>query len=106
LDDAPFVSEEVFGPIRSILKYTDLEDAIRRANNTRYGLGASVWGKDPGTLHRVAQQLKAGTVWVNQHAVIQGDIPFGGHKWSGLGVQFGHQGLEGFCNTRVVAIKP
>ena len=105
-DDAPFVSEEVFGPIRSILKYTDLEDAIRRANNTRYGLGASVWGEDLGTLHHVAQQLKAGTVWVNQHAVIQGDIPFGGHKWSGLGVQFGHQGLEGFCNTQVIAIKP
>jgi len=59
-DDAPFVSEEVFGPIRSILKYTAVEDAIRRANKKRYGLGASVWGEDLATPYQVAQQLKAG----------------------------------------------
>jgi acyl-CoA reductase-like NAD-dependent aldehyde dehydrogenase len=104
-DNAPFVSEEVFGPIRSILRYTDVEDAIRRANNTPYGLGASVWGEDSVMLQHVAQQLNAGTVWINQHSALRGDIPFGGHKSSGLGVQFGNQGLASYCDIQVVATK-
>jgi acyl-CoA reductase-like NAD-dependent aldehyde dehydrogenase len=105
LDDATFVLNEVFGPIRSIMKYSDLDEAIRRANDTPYGLGASVWGEDPELLRSTAERMNAGTVWINQHAVVAPDVPFCGHKESGLGVQFGLQGLQSYCNVQVIAEK-
>jgi len=104
-NDASFVLSEVFGPIRSIMKYTNLDDAIRLANGTPYGLGASVWGEDPELLRSTAERMNAGTVWINQHAVVSPDVPFCGHKESGLGVQFGREGLESYCNIRVIATK-
>jgi acyl-CoA reductase-like NAD-dependent aldehyde dehydrogenase len=104
-DDASFVLNEVFGPIRSIMKYTDLDDAVRRANGTPYGLGASVWGEDAELLRSTAKRLNAGTVWINQHAVVSPDVPFTGHKESGLGVQFGLEGLESYCTIQVIATK-
>jgi acyl-CoA reductase-like NAD-dependent aldehyde dehydrogenase len=104
-DDARFVKEEVFGPIRSLLKYKDLEDAIRRANATPYGLGASVWGEDPKQLDTVARRLEAGTVWINQHLNLHPTLPFGGFKESGFGVEFGREGLQAFCNIQIIARK-
>jgi len=104
-DDATFVTQEVFGPIRSVFKYKDLDEAIRRANNTSYGLGASVWGTDPEKLHRVALQLEAGTVWINQHAVRNPMVPASAYKRSGLGVEFGQEGLEAYCQLQVIATK-
>lgn len=104
-DDESFVKEEVFGPIRSIFKYSSLDEAIQRANGTVYGLGASVWGKDPATLNVVARRLEAGTVWINQHSVVSPDYPYGGHKDSGLGIQWGIEGLKAFCNIQVIAEK-
>src|SRR5260221_4409296 len=68
-DDASFVTQEVFVPIRSIFKYNNLDEAIRRANNTSYGLGASVWGSDPIQLLAVVCQLEAVTLWINQHSI-------------------------------------
>ncbi len=100
---ASFVAREVFGPIRSILKYRHVEEAVQRANDTPYGLGASVWGKDPDTLRNVAEQLNAGTVWINQHAAVSPEVPFGGHKESGVGVQWGLEGLRSYCNIQVIA---
>lgn len=102
-EDLPFVTKEVFGPIRSIFRYSDLDDAIKRANATPYGLGASVWGKNAEQLHFVADRLDAGTVWINQHANLIGDYPFSGHKQSGLGAEFGIEGLKAYCNVRVIA---
>ncbi|MGY2401840.1 aldehyde dehydrogenase family protein [Pseudomonas sp. SDO5271_S396] len=104
-DDAPFVREEVFGPIRPIMKYSDLDDVIARANDTPYGLGASVWGSDREQLAQVASRLNAGTVWVNQHAALAPDVPFGGHKESGFGVEFGVEGLKSYCNLKVIAAR-
>ena len=104
-DDASFVKKEVFGPIRSVMKYTDLDDVIRRANDTSYGLGSSVWGTDTKQLVEVASQLKSGTVWINQHASLAGDLPFGGHKESGFGVEFGIEGLKSYCSVQVIATK-
>jgi acyl-CoA reductase-like NAD-dependent aldehyde dehydrogenase len=101
-DDAPYVRKEVFGPIRSILKYQTVDEALFRANDSEYGLGASVWGKDPEKLHAVAQRLEAGTVWINQHANLHADLPFGGHKFSGVGVQWGEEGLKAYCNAQVI----
>jgi acyl-CoA reductase-like NAD-dependent aldehyde dehydrogenase len=102
-DGANFVTQEVFGPIRSIFRYKDLDEAIRRANNTSYGLGASVCGSDPVQLRSVASQLEAGTVWINQHAIRNPSVPASAYKDSGLGVEFGQEGLEEFCNLQVIA---
>jgi acyl-CoA reductase-like NAD-dependent aldehyde dehydrogenase len=104
-DGAGFVTQEVFGPIRSIFRYKDLDEAIRRANNTSYGLGASVWGSDPVQLRAVASQLDAGTVWINQHAIRHPFVPASAYKESGLGVEFGLEGLQSFCNLQVIAAK-
>jgi acyl-CoA reductase-like NAD-dependent aldehyde dehydrogenase len=103
--DAPYVSQENFGPLRSIIKYRTVEEAIQKANDTPYGLGASVWGRDPATLDAVARQLEAGTVWINQHINPNPDVPFTGHKTSGLGVQFGPEGLRDFCNLQIIAMR-
>ncbi len=104
-DGASFVTQEVFGPIRSIFRYKNLDEAIRRANNTSYGLGASVWGSDPVQLRTVASQLEAGTVWINQHAIRNPFVPASAYKESGLGVEFGQEGLEAFCNIQVISAK-
>ena len=74
-EDANFVTHEIFGPIRSVFKYKTVDEAIRRANNTSYGLGASVWGKNSDELQRVARQIEAGTVWINQHAIRNPFVP-------------------------------
>ena len=103
--DAHYVSQENFGPLRSIIKYRTVEEAIQKANDTPYGLGASVWGRDPATLDAVARQLEAGTVWINQHINPHPDVPFTGHKTSGLGVQFGPEGLREFCNLQIIATR-
>jgi acyl-CoA reductase-like NAD-dependent aldehyde dehydrogenase len=104
-DDAEFVKNEVFGPIRSMFKYKDVEEAIRRANASPYGLGASVWGGKPEQLDTVARRLEAGTVWINQHLNPHPDLPFGGFKESGFGVEFGREGLQAFCNIQIIARK-
>jgi acyl-CoA reductase-like NAD-dependent aldehyde dehydrogenase len=103
-DSARVVREEQFGPIVPVLKYSDVNDAIRRANDTTYGLGATVWGKDVARASEVAMQLEAGTVWVNKHLELPLEVPFGGAKQSGLGVEKGQEGLEEFTQTRVVNI--
>ena len=104
-EDASFVAQEIFGPIRSVFKYKTVEEAIRRANNTSYGLGASVWGKRSEELQRVAGQLEAGTVWINQHLVRNPFVPATAYKNSGIGVELGEEGLEEFCNVQVIAAK-
>jgi acyl-CoA reductase-like NAD-dependent aldehyde dehydrogenase len=99
------VDEEPFGPILPILTYTDLDDAIERANSTSYGLGASVWTSDPDGALPVAERLEAGSVWINQHPVVTASVPFGGIKQSGLGVEGSRYGILAYTNIRVVSIK-
>jgi acyl-CoA reductase-like NAD-dependent aldehyde dehydrogenase len=101
-EDASYVAQEVFGPIRSVFKYKTVDEAIRRANNTSYGLGASVWGKNPGELQRVARQLEAGTVWINQHLVRNPFVPASAYKNSGIGVELGEEGILEFCHIQVI----
>ena len=102
---ADFVRNEVFGPLRSVLKYKDLDEAIQIANGTEYGLGASVWGKDPEALLAAAKRLQAGTVWINRHSRLDPSVPYAGHKHSGIGVEFGPEGLEQYCYVQVIAEK-
>jgi len=101
-EDASYVAQEIFGPIRSIFKYKTVDEAIRRANNTSYGLGASVWGKNSDELQRVARQLEAGTVWINQHLVRNPLVPASAYKNSGIGVELGEEGVLEFCQLQVI----
>ncbi len=101
-DGTRLVDEEQFGPVLPIVRYTDVDDAILRANGLEYGLDASVWGSDPKETSRVAARLEAGTVWVNKHAEIAPHVPFGGIKCSGLGVEFGEEGLAAYTSIKVI----
>lgn len=103
-DDFRLVQEEQFGPVLPILKYTDIDEAIERANASELGLGGSVWSANIEQAAVVAQQLECGTAWVNSHANIQPHIPFGGVKASGLGVEFGIPGMEAYTNIHSVII--
>jgi acyl-CoA reductase-like NAD-dependent aldehyde dehydrogenase len=97
-DDAPFVDKEVFGPIRSILKYRTVEEAVARANRSSYDLGASVWGRDVKQLRAISSQLEAKAIWINQHAFIGNDSDFDGGKGFGLGVTYGREDLLDYCD--------
>ena len=103
-DDARLVREEQFGPVLPVLKFTDVEDAIARANSTEYGLGASVWSTNSERALAVAQQLGSGTVWVNKHLDVPPEGPFGGAKQSGFGCEMGQEGLEQFTQTQIISI--
>ena len=101
-DGVRLVDEEQFGPVLPIITYTDLDDAIQRANGTDFGLDASVWGTDRKETARVAALLEAGTVYENKHADIAPHIPFGGIKCSGFGVEFGEEGLAAYTSIKVI----
>jgi acyl-CoA reductase-like NAD-dependent aldehyde dehydrogenase len=98
------VDEEQFGPVLPIMRYQDVEEAVRLANATTYGLGGSVWSSDPERAAGIARRLDAGTVWINSHMVPSLVAPFGGVKWSGLGVENGTWGLHGFTELQTVNV--
>ena len=101
-DGAAVVDEEQFGPVLPVIRYSDVDDAVRRANGTEQGLGASVWGADADAAAEIAQRLDAGTVWINQHGGVDPQIPFGGTKASGYGLEFGVEGLKAMAATKVI----
>lgn len=101
-DGTRLVDEEQFGPALPIIRYRDVDDAIARANGTEYGLDASVWSQDREAAARVAERLEAGTVYINKHAEIAPHVPFGGIKCSGLGVEFGEEGLQAYTNIKII----
>jgi acyl-CoA reductase-like NAD-dependent aldehyde dehydrogenase len=96
------VDEEQFGPVLPILTYRSLDEAVDRANDTPFGLCGSVWGTDIARATTVAQRLECGTAYVNDHLSLGPDIPFGGAKMSGIGVENGHWGLDEFTQFQVV----
>jgi acyl-CoA reductase-like NAD-dependent aldehyde dehydrogenase len=96
------VREEPFGPILPVLKWKDETDVIRRANDTQYGLGASVWGADPEAVQRIGAQLEAGTVWLNEIHQYSPAQAFGGHKQSGIGCENSLHGLMEYTNWHTI----
>lgn len=103
-DGCRLVDEEPFGPILPIIRFTDVEDAIVRANQSSNGLGGSVWSGDVEKATALASRLECGTAWVNNHAMLHPGAPFGGIKESGFGVEFGRYGLEEYTSIQTMQI--
>ena len=101
-DGAALVDEEQFGPALPIIRYTDVEDAIARANGLDVGLGGSVWANSRDEARAVASRVQAGTVWINSHGGVHPLIPFGGVKSSGYGLEFGVEGLKAVAVPQVI----
>jgi len=104
-EDSRIVQEEPFGPILPIIAFDDIDEVVAKANASPFGLAGSVWGRDRERAISVAKRLETGTVWVNEIHIHGIDIPFGGHKQSGMGVENGHEGLCEFTNTKTYMFK-
>lgn len=104
-DDMQIAQEEIFGPVMSILKFKDMDDLVDRANKTIYGLAAAVWTRDITKAHQIANNVRAGTVWINCFDVFDAAAPFGGFKQSGIGRELGEYGLQQYSEIKTVTVK-
>jgi acyl-CoA reductase-like NAD-dependent aldehyde dehydrogenase len=104
-NDAGIAQNEVFGPVLNVIPFESEEEAVELANATRFGLAAGVWTRDVKRAHRVARQIRAGTVWVNTYRAITFNSPFGGYKESGFGRVNGAEAVEGFLQTKSIWIE-
>lgn len=103
-DDMAIARDEIFGPVLSVLRFSDMDDLIDRANNTMYGLAAAVWTRDIGKAHHIAAKVRAGTVWVNCYDVFDTAAPFGGFKMSGQGRELGEAALDNYLENKTVTV--
>ncbi len=103
-DEMAIATDEIFGPVLSVLTFDDKEEMIRRANNTFYGLAAAVWTRDVSVAHEFAARVRAGTIWVNCYDVFDAAAPFGGFKMSGYGRELGEEGLKAYTESKTVTI--
>jgi acyl-CoA reductase-like NAD-dependent aldehyde dehydrogenase len=98
--DARAVQEEIFGPVAVLMRFKDTDEAIAMANDTPYGLAANVWGDDPAETRRVAEKIRAGTVWINGGGSMRPDAPFGGYGKSGVGRELGEWGMHDYLEPK------
>lgn len=103
-DDMPIAREEIFGPVIPLLRYTSVNDVVRRANETPYGLAAYVYGRDLAQCRAVASRIEAGIIGVNEWRPLKAEIPFGGIKQSGIGAEGGEEGIREFLDTQVISM--
>ncbi|MCB2250942.1 aldehyde dehydrogenase family protein [Pseudomonas chlororaphis] len=101
----PLVQEEIFGPVLVAIPFDDEADALRMANDSPYGLGASLWSNDLAAVHRMIPRIRSGSVWVNCHSALDPALPFGGYKMSGVGREMGHAAIEHYTELKSVLIK-
>lgn len=104
-EDARIVAEEQFGPVMPLMKFDTVDEVIERANNSDYGLAGAVWTKDTDKGLEIAEQLETGTVWINEFLHLSPFAPFGGHKQSGFGAEYGVDGLKEFTYPQVITVK-
>ncbi len=104
-EDARIVAEEQFGPVMPLMKFSTDDEVIARANNSEYGLAGAVWTKDTDRGVKIAEQLETGTVWVNEYLHLSPFTPFGGHKQSGFGAEYGKEGLLEFTYPQVITVR-
>jgi aldehyde dehydrogenase (NAD+) len=103
-NDMRIAQEEVFGPVLAVIKFRDEAEALRIANDVRFGLAAGVWTRDIGRAIRMSEKLQAGTVWVNTYRAVSFMAPFGGYKDSGLGRESGLEAIDAYLQTKCVWI--
>lgn len=103
-DDMEIATDEIFGPVLSVLPFKDLDEVVERANKTFYGLAAAVWTRDVAKAHRVAKSVRAGTVWINCYDVFDAAAPFGGFKMSGMGRELGEYALDNYTEIKTVTM--
>ena len=101
-DGSRLVDEEQFGPVLPVIKYSDADDAVARANASPYGLGGSIWSNDADRAYELATKMESGSVWINKHADLAPNIPFGGARFSGLGTELGEEGLAEFTQLKII----
>ena len=104
-ENARIVAEEQFGPVMPLMKFESVDEVIERANNSEYGLAGAVWTKDTDKGVAIAEQLETGTVWINEFMHLSPFAPFGGHKQSGFGAEYGIDGLKEFTYPQVITVK-
>jgi aldehyde dehydrogenase (NAD+) len=101
-NDMTIAREEIFGPVLSVIRVRDLDDAIAKGNESIYGLAAGIWTRDIKKAHRLARELRAGTVWINTYNVLDNASPFGGYKMSGFGRELGAASIDLYTQTKSV----
>ena len=99
-NDMKIAQEEIFGPVVAVIKFDDDEEAIKIANDSIYGLGGAVWSSDDERAMKIAKRLKTGTVWINEYHLLSDRAPFGGYKQSGIGREFGSEGLKEYTEVK------
>jgi phenylacetaldehyde dehydrogenase len=102
--DLTISREEIFGPVVVAMPFDDLDDVARKANDSRYGLGASIWTNNLTQAYRLIPKVQAGTVWINCHNMVDPNLPFGGYKDSGVGREHGRAMIDIYTETKSVCV--